>query len=267
MRIAICVKQVPDTNEIEIDRKTNRLIREGVPSILNPFDTFALETAIRMKEIYGGSVTAFTMGPTQAKAVLKSCIAIGADEAYLVSDRHFGGSDTYATSYILTQAINYVEEREGKFDVIICGRQAADGDTAQVGPAMAEQMNLPQITFVQDVPKLRGGYLIAERETEDGYDLVEAPTPVVITVGKTCFELRYPTISGIMRANRREYMVLSMSNMTGVDSAKIGISGSPTETVKTFTPHFSSEVTMISNATQRENAVQLAKFLVKDQLV
>lgn len=267
MRIAICVKQVPDTNDIEIDRKTNRLIREGVPSILNPFDTFALETAIRMKETYGGTVTAFTMGPTQAINVLKGCIAVGADDAYLVSDRHFGGSDTYATSYILSEAIQYIEERDGEFDIIICGRQAADGDTAQVGPAMAEHMNLPQITFVQAAPKYVNGRIIAERESEDGYDVLDAPTPLVITVGKTEYELRYPTISGIMRANRREYMVLSLANMPGIDRSKIGISGSPTETVKTFTPLFSSEVTMLSNATQRENAIELASILVKVRLV
>lgn len=181
MNILVCVKQVPDTTEIKINYETNTLIREGVPSIVNPFDAYALEIAVRIKEKHGGTVTVLSMGPEQAKAALKECLSVGADNAYLLSDRAFGGSDTLATSYILSSAIKSL----GEFDLILCGKQAIDGDTAQVGPEIAEHLGLPQVTYVLDAD-ISEDKLSVKKETETGYEMIETSMPAVLTVVKTC---------------------------------------------------------------------------------
>lgn len=170
MNILVCVKQVPDTTEIKIDPVTNTLIRAGVPSIVNPFDAYALEVAVRLKESVGGKVTVVSMGPEQAKNALKECLAVGADQAYLVSGREFGGSDTLATSYVLSCAVRALEEKEGApFDLIFCGKQAIDGDTGQVGPELAEHLDCAQITYASDAV-LEDGKLKVKRESDEGYD-------------------------------------------------------------------------------------------------
>ena len=178
MNILVCIKQVPDTTEIRMDPKTNTLIRAGVPSTVNPFDKYALEAAVQLRETLGGTVTAMTMGPAQAAQALRECYALGADRMVLVSDRRFGGADTYATSYTLAQAVRAL----GGFDLILCGRQAIDGDTAQVGPQIAEKLKLPQICYVEEVVELGKGKVVARRAIDGGYEVLESPLPALMTV-------------------------------------------------------------------------------------
>ena len=189
MKIIVCLKQVPDTNEVRINQETGTLIRDGVPSIMNPDDRNALEEALSLKDQYGGEVIALSMGPMQAKEILQEALSMGADEAYLVSDRKFGGSDTWATATILAAAIEYI----GNYDIVFCGRQAIDGDTAQVGPEIAEFLDVPQITYVKEV-KLEDNMLTIRRFTEYGDYIYQVKTPVVLTAIKELNHPRYPTI-------------------------------------------------------------------------
>lgn len=234
MKLLVCIKQVPDTTEIRIDPETNTLIRAGVPSIVNPFDAYALEAAARIKDEQGGSITVMTMGPPQAKEALVECLGVGADKACLVSDRAFGGSDTLATSYILSEAIRAVEAREGAFDVIFCGKQAIDGDTAQVGPEIAEHLDLPQVTYAVEVTAGEGK-IVAKRENDDGYALIEMQTPCLVTVTKPAFEPRLPTIKSKMAAKRAEIACITAEDVE-LDLTQCGLKGSPTKVKKTFTP-------------------------------
>lgn len=223
MKMLVCVKQVPDTTEIKIDPVKNTLIRAGVPSILNPFDSYALEAAARIKDKDpSAEIHVLSMGPEQAKAVLKESLAIAADKAYLVSGRTFGGSDTLCTSYILSEAIKEIEKTEGKFDIILCGKQAIDGDTAQVGPEIAEHLNYPQVTygleaFVED------GLVKVKKECEDGCQIIGIKTPCVLTFTKPSFDPRYPTIKRKMAANRTEIPVFGDNDLPDLDPGKIGL--------------------------------------------
>lgn len=230
MEIVVCIKQVPDTTEVKINPETNTLVREGVPSIVNPFDENAVEAALQLKEKHGGKVTAITMGPPQAAEALKTAIAMGADEAVLVSDRAFAGSDTWATSYTLAQAIGKL----GKFDLILCGKQAIDGDTAQVGPGIAEWLGLPQITFASKI-EADGGKIKVERLLEEVNELVECPLPAVVTVVKQINQPRLPSLKGMMKAKKTEIKTLSAADINA-DPKNIGLNGSPTNVVKVFTP-------------------------------
>jgi len=230
MDIIVCIKQVPDTTEVRINPETNTLVREGVPSIINPFDENALEAALQLKESQGGTVTVITMGPPQASEALRTAVAMGADEAILVSDRAFAGSDTWATSYTLSQAIRKI----GKYDVILCGKQAIDGDTAQVGPGIAEWLGLPQVTFASKIA-VENGKLKVERLLEEVNEIVECPLPAVITVVKQINEPRLPSLKGLMRAKKIEIKNFS-AEFIGSDPANTGLKGSPTSVVKIFTP-------------------------------
>ena len=204
MNILVCVKQVPDTTEIKINPETNTLIRDGVPSIVNTFDAFALEAAARIKDKDPETkIVVVSMGPEQAKNALKECLAIAADKAYLVSDRVFGGSDTLATSYILSNAVGKLEELEGKFDAIFCGKQAIDGDTAQVGPELAEHLGLPQVTYALEA-EAADGKLKVLKEGQDGNMIIGVQTPCVVTFTKPAWDPRYPTIKRKMAANRAQ---------------------------------------------------------------
>lgn len=235
MKTLVCVKQVPDTTEIRIDPVTNTLIRDGVPSIVNTFDAYALELALRLKDRSGGTVTVLSMGPPQAAKALRQCLAMGADEAVLVSDRAFGGSDTLATSGILAAAIGELESRGGAFDLIFCGKQAIDGDTAQVGPEIAEHRDIPQITYVTEVVEAGGGRVAVKRESDEGYDLMEAPLPCLLSVTKTAFEPRYGTVRGVRRAHRTELGLLTAADLR-LDPSRVGLKGSPTMVKRSFTP-------------------------------
>jgi len=230
MNIIVCIKQVPETTEVKINPETNTLIREGVPSIINPFDENAIEEALKLKEKNGGKVTVITMGPPQASEALKKALAMGADEAVLISDRAFAGSDTLATSYALSRAI----KKLGEFDLIICGKQAIDGDTAQVGPGIAEWLGLPQVTFVVKAG-VEGGKLVAERLLEDENEVVETKLPAAITVVKQINEPRYPSLKGQMRAKKAEIRTINAAEV-GAEESKVGLKGSPTWVVRIFTP-------------------------------
>ena len=236
MNILVCVKQVPDTTEIKIDPVKNTLIREGVPSIVNPFDGYALEAAARIKDANPDTkIVVLSMGPEQAKTALKECLAIAADKAYLVSDRAFGGSDTLATSYILSQTIAKVEELEGKFDAIFCGKQAIDGDTAQVGPEIAEHLNYPQVTYGLEA-ELADGVLKVTKEVDGGKEVVGVKMPCVVTFTKPAWDPRYPSIKRKLAANKAVIPVLAAADLPTIDLARAGLSGSPTKVKKTFVP-------------------------------
>lgn len=231
MKIVVCIKQVPDTTEVKIDPETNTLIRQGVPSIVNPFDLIALEVALQLKEKQDAEVIVYSMGPPQAADALRECLAMGADQVYLVSDRAFGGADTLATSYTLAGAIR---ANTPDFDIILCGKQAIDGDTAQVGPEMAEHMDIAQLTYVAKLD-VDGKKVMAEREHDEGYEQVEANMPVVVTVVKAIADPRLPTIRGTIKANAAEIPVLTAADLN-LDVDQLGLKGSPTKVVKIFTP-------------------------------
>ncbi len=231
MNIVVCIKQVPDTTEIRIDPVKNTLIRAGVPSILNPYDRNAVETALQLKDAYGAKVTVITMGPPQAKAVLREALSMGADEAYLVTDRAFGGSDTYATSYILSEAI----KKLGNFDVILGGIQAIDGDTGQTAPSIAEHLGATRLTYVLDL-KVEGNKVIARKHVEEGVEVIETSLPILCTVTKESNKPRYATIKRKLYSLRAEIGEITLAEIPTADVSKMGLKGSPTKVKTTFTP-------------------------------
>lgn len=261
MNICVCIKQVPDTNEIKIDPETHTLVRAGVPSIVNPFDTYAQEVGVRLKEKLGGKVVVVSMGPPQAEEAIKSCLAVGADAGYLISGRKFGGSDTLATSYILSEGIKAIEEKEGfKFDLILCGKQAVDGDTAQVGPEIAEHLGLPQITYALDIEEVDGD-LQVKRECDAGYDIISVKLPAVVTVVKLPYEPRYPTIKTKLAAKKKEIPVLSEEDLTTIDLERCGLKGSPTKVKKTYTPVREKNGVTICDVPPEEAAAQVVQLI------
>lgn len=267
MNILVCVKQVPDTTEIRIDPVRNVLIREGVPSVLNPFDSYALEAAARVRDREPDTkITVLSMGPDQAKAALRECLAIAADKAYIVSGRSFSGSDTLATSYILSQAIMKIETIEGKFDAIFCGKQAIDGDTAQVGPEIAEHLGYPQVAYALEAEKA-GDTLRVRRETEGGYEIAEVKLPCLVTFTKPGWPVRYPTIQRKLAADQADVVVLSEEDLPMIDPAQIGLKGSPTRVKKTFVPSRRKDGVWIREETGRESALKLAGLLDKAGII
>lgn len=267
MNICVCIKQVPDTNRIKIDPVTNTLVRKGVPSIINPYDTYAVEMAAELKEKYGGKVVVVSMGPAQASKALRVCLSVGADEAYLISDRAFGGSDTLATGYILAGAIRRIEELEGiSFDLIFCGKQAIDGDTAQVGPQIAEQLGLAQASYAFDV-NAAGGKLTVKREVDGGYDLVEVQTPALVTVVRTEQMPRYATYKSRCEAKQKQIRVLSAAELPELDPKHCGLSGSPTKVVNTYTPSIEKLGIMVEGSTASEIADNLIGMLDDKRLI
>jgi len=231
MNIIVCVKQVPETTKVKINPETNTLIREGVKSIINPFDMYAIEEAIRLKERFGGKVTVITMGPPQAESALREAISMGADEAVLICDRAFAGSDTWATSFTLASAIKKI----GDYNLIICGKQASDGDTAQVGPGISVHLDIPQVTYVKKIEEITDKKARVERMTEEGYEVIEAPLPLLISVVKEINEPRIPSLRGMLKAKKAEIKSLGTKDIA-VDSEQVGLKGSPTQVVKIFTP-------------------------------
>ncbi|NLH01905.1 MAG: electron transfer flavoprotein subunit beta/FixA family protein [Clostridiales bacterium] len=267
MNMLVCIKQVPDTTEIRIDPVKNTLIRDGVPSIVNPFDAYALEAAARIKDKDPSSqIVLLSMGPEQAKNALKECLAVGGDKAYLVSDRAFGGSDTLATSYILSRAIKKIEETEGKFDIIFCGKQAIDGDTAQVGPEIAEHLGYPQVTYALEV-FVDGEKVKVKKEIEEGYEMIGVQTPCVITVTKPSFDPRYPSVKSKLAANRKEIATITSEDISDLDRSKIGLKGSPTKVKKTFTPSVKSGGVKICEDSGSATAKKLFEVLVADGII
>lgn len=232
MRIIVCAKQVPDTTEVRIDPKTNTLIREGVPSILNPDDANALEAALKIKDEYPETVVSvISMGPPQAENMLRECLAMGADEAYLISDRAFGGSDTWATSNALASACRKFE----KFDFIFGGRQAIDGDTAQVGPQIAEKLGIPQVTYVQDIKLNDDKSVTVQRQLEDGYEVIEVSSPAMLTAVKELNDPRYMRVDRIFDAMKMDITRWSIDDLD-VSPTEVGLKASPTRVARSFTP-------------------------------
>ena len=231
MRIFVCIKQVPDTKDIRLDPVTHTLSREGVESIMNPYDQHALEEAVRIKEAVGGEVTVLTMGPPQAEEMLRLAVSLGADKAVLVSDRAFAGADTCATTYALAKTIAHL----GGADLILCGKQAIDGDTAQVGPGLAVRLDMPFATCVQKIRSVDAQRLTAERMMDDGYDVVELGLPALVTVVKDINEPRVPSLKGKMRAKSAVITRLAATDI-GADAARCGLAGSPTQVAKVFPP-------------------------------
>ena len=228
MKIVVCIKQVPNTSEVKLDPVTGTLIREGIPSIINPDDKAGLEAALRIKEKTGAKVCAITMGPPQAEKALREALAMGVDEAILVTDRKFGGADTWATSFTLAAAI-----RKLNYDLIITGRQAIDGDTAQVGPQIAEHLKLPSVSYVEGI-QVKDGHLIVKRQYEDRYHMIKVHFPCLITALSELNEPRYMTPGGVFDAYReREITVWTLEDLD-VDRTQIGLKGSPTKVYKSF---------------------------------
>jgi electron transfer flavoprotein beta subunit len=231
MNIVVCLKQVPGTTEVKIDPQTNTLIRQGIQNIINPFDTYALEEGVRLKEKHGGKVTVITMGPPQADAALREAISLGAEEAILLSDRAFAGADTWATANTLSKAITKL----GKYDLIICGRQTIDGDTGQVGPEMAEMLGVPFVAYVSKIEEIKENYLRVSRMVEDGHEVIKTTLPAVITVAKEINVPRLPSLRGITRSKSAAIAAWGIKEL-GVDANVVGLAGSSTQVIKIFFP-------------------------------
>jgi len=231
MNIIVLVKQVPDTSEVKINRETNTLIRDGVPSIINPFDMYAIEEALRLREKHGGKVTAVTMGPPQAAEALKEAVSLGVDDVVLLSDRSFAGADTWATSYALSQGIKKIMD----YDLIIAGKQAIDGDTAQVGPETADMLGIPFVAYIRKIDQIEGKKMVAERLMDEGYDVVETSLPALITVVKEINQPRMPSLKGKMKAKSLKVTTWNAKDI-GADENRCGLKGSPTKVVKIFPP-------------------------------
>ena len=255
LKIIVCAKQVPDTNEIKIDPVKKTLIREGVPSILNHDDANALEEALLLKDKYPDThITVISMGPPQARDMLIECLAMGADEAILASDRALGGSDTWATSNAVAAAI----EKIGAYDIIFAGRQAIDGDTAQVGPQIAEKLNLPQVTYVSEFELSEDKKRITvKRALEDGYELIEIGMPCMLTTIKELNAPRYMSIGGIYDACKKEIPVWGAADLGVNSETEVGLDASPTKVFRSFTPAPKGKGQMIEGETERELADKL----------
>ena len=258
MRIIVCVKQVPDIAEMETmetDPETGTIMREGLPAILNPFDEYAVEEAVSWKERLGGEVIALTMGPPQAEDALITCLSMGADRAVLLSDRAFAGSDTLATAYTIAAAVKKI----GDFDLILCGLQAIDGDTAQVGPMLAECLHIPQITYVNRV-EIEKKTVVATREVEDGYARVRCKMPLLLTVVKGINEPRVPTYSSLSDAMEKEIPIWTIGDLD-LEQRFLGLQGSPTAVAKVWTPESRSRGQVLTGEPS-ELAKKLADILV-----
>jgi electron transfer flavoprotein beta subunit len=231
MNIIVCMKQVPGTTEVKINPETNTLIRQGIENIINPFDTYAIEEGIRLKERYGGKVTVISMGPPQAEDALRETISLGADEAVLLSDSAFAGADTWATAFTLAKAIEKIRD----YDLVICGRQTIDGDTGQVGPEIAEMLDLPFVAYVSQVEDISDRAILLRRMVEEGHEIIETTLPAVITVTKEINMPRLPSLRGIAKSKSAIIPTWGISEL-GIDEDSAGRAGSSTEVIKVFFP-------------------------------
>ena len=263
MKIVVCIKQVPDTVEVKIDPKTGTLIRDGVPSIINHDDKTGIEAALQLREQLGGTVTVVSMGPPQADVALREALAMGCDEAVLVSAREFGGSDTYATSGIIAAALKQLD-----YDLIITGRQAIDGDTAQVGPQIAEKLHLPQVSYVEEVVDAKEEYVVVRRQFEDGYHIVKVKTPCLLTAIAELAEPRYMSVGGVFDAYQKEIRVFGFDLLKDdLELDMIGLKGSPTNVYKSFTKEVKGAGTILTDLSADEAVKAIidkleAKFII-----
>ena len=253
MKVIVCIKQVPNTNKVRLDPETGTLIRKGVPSIINPDDKAGLEAALRLKDAHGAHITVLTMGPPQADKALREALAMGADEAVLLTDRAFGGADTWATSSTIAAAIKTME-----YDLIITGRQAIDGDTAQVGPQIAEHLGLANISYAEEL-RVEGDSVVVKRQYEDRYHIIKAKTPCLITALSELNEPRYMTPRGIFDAYEKEVKVMGRPDIE-IDDSNLGLKGSPTRVFKSFTKAVKGQGTVVELDPQ-ESAAWLVERL------
>ena len=256
MNIVVCVKQVPDTTVVKIDPKTGTLIRDGVPSIINPEDKHALEAALQLKEAHGGKVTVVSMGLPMAKAALREALCMGADEAILLTDRVLGGADTLATSKSLAGVIKKLD-----YDIVFAGRQAIDGDTAQVGPEIAEHLNVPQVTYVQGVEVTEDG-LVVNRALEDGYELIKVQTPVLLTAIEELNHPRYMNVQYIFDTAEKEVKVMTAADLD-VPVEELGLKGSPTKVKKSMTKEAKGAGEIVKDSAPEAVAYVLGKLKEK----
>lgn len=262
MKIVVCIKQVPGSNKVEVDKKTGVLKRDGVDSKMNPYDLFALETALRIREDQGGSITAMTMGPRQAEAVIKEAFMMGADEGALISDRKFAGADVLATSYTLSQSVKQL----GDFDILLCGKQTTDGDTAQVGPEMAEYLDIPHVANVTKILEYREDAIVVEMDMPDTVEVVAVKYPCLLTVEKDIFQPRLPSYKKKMSTKDRPIRVLSFKDFEDQDEMKYGLNGSPTQVERIFPPSGNDKREMY-RGTSVEVAHNVSDKLVELRLV
>ena len=255
MRIIVCMKQVPDTADVRINPETNTLIRDGVPSIINPYDTHAIEAGLQIREKTGGTVTVVTMGPPQAEDALREALSMGADEAVLLTDRAFAGSDTWATAYTLAKAIEHIGA-----DLILCGKQAIDGDTAQVGPEIAEFLDIPHVAYIRKIEDVTDGKIVLQRLMDDGYDVVESSLPVLLTVVRELNVPRMPSLKGKMAAKKAVIRKLGAADISA-DEESLGLKGSPTQVRNIFAPEVKKDRKMFEG-TAEEKVDALVRELV-----
>ena len=257
MKIVVCIKQVPDTAEEKIDPKTGTLVRDGVPSIINHDDKTGIEAALTIREQVGGTVTVVSMGPPQADVALREALAMGCDEAILVSGREFGGSDTYATSGILAAALKQLD-----YDLIITGRQAIDGDTAQVGPQIAEKLHLPQVSYVEEIVEAAEDHVVVKRQFEDGYHIVKVKTPCLLTAIAELAEPRYMSVGGVFDAYQTEIKIFDFNLLKDdLELDMIGLKGSPTNVYKSFTKELKGAGTVLKDLTAEQAVEAIVKKL------
>ena len=258
MNIVVCLKQVPSTTEVKINPQTNTIIRDGINNVVNPYDTYALEEGIRLKERYGGTLNVISMGPPQAEQILRDAIASGADHAYLLSDRAFAGADTLATSYTLSVAIsNQIKD----CDMVICGKQSVDGDTGQVGPQLAETLGFSFVSYVDNIEDVTAGKMRARRMTDEGHEVVETSLPAVISVVKGINVPRLPSLRGIMKAKNAVIPVLNAQQI-GADPSRIGLAGSATKVVRIFSPEKVCRGEKLAGDTEAQVDCLIAKLRV-----
>ena len=262
MKILVCIKQVPDTTEVKLDPQSGTLIREGVPSIINHDDKAGLEAALRLREQVGGTVTVVCMGPPQADVVLREALAMGADDAYLLSAREFGGSDTYATATIIATAL-----RKIGFDLVITGRQAIDGDTAQVGPQIAEQLHIPQVSYAEQV-KPDGEYMIIKRQFEDQSHILKVKLPCLLTALSELNEPRYMTVKGIVDAYEKKITVWGFDDLKeNLNPEWIGLKGSPTNVFQSFGKQLRAPGTVLRNLSTEEAVNAIMEKLIERHII
>jgi electron transfer flavoprotein beta subunit len=255
MNIVVCLKQVPGTTEVKIDPQTNTLIRQGIENIINPFDTYALEEGVRLKEKHGGKVTVITMGPPQAEAALREAVSLGADDAVLLSDRAFAGADTWATAYTLSRAVSKIKD----YDLIICGRQTIDGDTGQVGPELSEMLNIPFIAYVSSIEEIKDRYLRVRRMVEEGHEVLETTLPAVITVAKEINTPRLPSLRGIIKSKSAKVETWGVKEL-GVDPATVGLAGSSTQVIKIFFPQRATQAEILEGTLEERVGALVARL-------
>jgi len=255
MNIVVCLKQVPGTTEVKIDPLKNTLIRQGIKSIVNPFDAYALEEGVRLKERYTGKVTTISMGPPQALDMLRDAISTGADESVLLSDMAFAGADTWATAYTLGKAVRKINN----FDLVICGRQTLDGDTGQVGPELAEMLGIPFIAYVSKVEEIKDGKIRVQRMAEDGYETIETTLPAVITVVKEINTPRLPSFRGMTKAKTAQIPTWKAEDI-GAEKENVGLTGSATQVVKIFFPQRVQKAEMLKGDAETQANALVAKL-------